>query len=53
MSDEYGEGAPHTSGRAQPHPGIAPPVPGEEVIHHRLASIFKHEILWNKKIDPK
>jgi len=35
VSDEYGEGAPHTSGRAQPHPGIGPPVPGEEVVHHR------------------
>jgi len=35
VSDEYGEGAPHTAGLAQPHPGIAPPEPGEDVVHHR------------------
>jgi len=35
VTDEYGEGAPHTAGRAQPHPGIAPPVAGEDVVHHR------------------
>jgi len=35
LADEYGEGAPHTAGRAQPHPGIAPPVAGEDVVHHR------------------
>lgn len=32
VTDEYGEGAPHTAGRAQPHPGIAPPVAGEDVV---------------------
>ena len=35
MSDEYGEGAPHTAGLAQPHPGVAPPPPGEDVVYHR------------------
>ena len=35
VSDEYGEGAPHTAGLAQPHPGVAPPPPGEDVVYHR------------------
>ena len=35
VSDEYGEGSPHLVGIDQPHPGIAPPEPGEEVVYHR------------------
>ena len=31
-SDEYGVGAPHSAGRSQPHPGIAPPEEGEDVV---------------------
>lgn len=37
MADEYGEGAPHSAGRAQPHPGIAPPVAGEDVVRKQRA----------------
>ena len=38
VADEYGEGAPHTAGRAQPHPGIAPPVAGEDVVRTEIAA---------------
>ena len=38
LADEYGEGAPHTAGRAQPHPGIAPPVAGEDVVRTERAA---------------
>ena len=38
LADEYGEGAPHTAGRAQPHPGIAPPVAGEDVVRTEIAA---------------
>ena len=34
-SDEYGVGAPHTAGRNQPHPGIAPPKPDEDVVRKK------------------
>ena len=35
VQDEYGEGLPHSVGMEQPHPGVAPPKPGEEVVYHR------------------
>lgn len=34
-SEEYGEGKPTDVGRANPHPGVAPVQPGEEVVYHR------------------
>ena len=35
ISDEYSEGAPHLAGRTNPHPGVAPLEPGEEVVYHK------------------
>jgi len=35
ISDEYSEGAPHLAGRTNPHPGVAPVEPGEEVVYHK------------------
>jgi len=35
ISDEYSEGAPHLAGRTNPHPGVAPLDPGEEVVYHK------------------
>jgi len=35
ISDEYSEGAPHEAGRINPHPGVAPVQPGEEVVYHK------------------
>ena len=35
LSDEYGEGAPHQVGVNQPHPGVVPVKPGDDVVYHR------------------
>jgi len=35
IGEEYGVGGPDEIGRHNPHPGIAPLVPGEEVIYHK------------------
>ena len=35
VQDEYGESEPHSVGSEQPHPGVAPTKPGEEVVYHR------------------
>lgn len=34
-SEEYGEGNPAAIGEINPHPGIAPPQEGEEVVYHK------------------
>ena len=39
ISDEYSEGAPHLAGRTNPHPGVAPVVPGEEVVYHKYYQV--------------
>eukprot|EP00092_Neocalanus_flemingeri_P000939 GFUD01000999.1.p1 GENE.GFUD01000999.1~~GFUD01000999.1.p1 ORF type:complete len:391 (+),score=69.13 GFUD01000999.1:54-1226(+) len=35
LKDEYGEGTPYEIARNNPHPGIAPLEPGEEVVYHK------------------
>jgi len=35
VSEEYGEGNPHEVAKNNPHPGIAPVEPGEEVVYHK------------------
>lgn len=35
ISGEYGIGSPTEVAKDQPHPGVAPIVPGEEVVHHK------------------
>jgi len=35
VNEEYGEGLPHEVGKHNPHPGIAPIEPGEEVVYHK------------------
>ena len=35
IDGEYGIGSPTEVAKDQPHPGVAPIVPGEEVVHHK------------------
>jgi len=35
IGHEYSEGAPHEIGKHNPHPGVAPEEPGEEVVYHK------------------
>ena len=47
VKDEYGEGLPHKVGMNQPHPGVAPPQPDEEVVYHRYYQASDEEIVLN------